>query len=473
MGLFTRRRGERAEAPAQRRSQDISPGETVWMPGRIEVQVAGESFHEDAIHAVEESRFPGSPLVAVLVPDPGNAHDPNAVAVYVNGQHVGFLPRQTARGVQPAITEFSKLHSGRLVSCPAEIRWHDIGTQIVLLLDPIPLGLRPEVFDAPPEMAVTVMRLLVRLDERPPVLTGGDSPARSALAGLEEQRQEIDANYDRDPGDLPRVEHALRGMAERLSRARDPSASAAWLSVARAVRYQRGRRDDTLIALIEALYWERGNADAWSELVEFTSAAPHVPTLLAIFARMPFESRAGVISQLLSISEGHDRLGRLHPAAGERLREQLLDLAESQGDRDTVATLMGYAARAAERAGDLDAAVRYWRRAIAAGSTDARVADRFSVWLVSRHEYEEAAHVLRQALTANPASANVAERLQRRLARCEGPHVPAPRYSPHMAPASNGAELETLVCGECGHAFQRHRTRGRKPLRCPGCAGKE
>lgn len=443
------------------------------MPGRIEAQVAGESFHEDAIHTVEESRSPGSSLMAVLVPDPGNAYDPNAVAVYVNGQHVGFLPRQTARSVQPAITEFSRSHGGRLVSCPAEIRWHDIGPQVVLLVDPMPLGLRPEVFDASPEMAVAVTRLLVRLDAPPPALTACDCPARSALTGLEEQRQEIEANYDRDPDDLPRVEHALRGLAEQLSRARDPSASAAWLSVARAVRYQRGRRDDTLAALIEALYWNRGNADAWSELMEYMSAAPHVPTLLAIFTRMPFESRASVISQLLSISEGRDRLGRLHPAAGERLREQLLDLAESQGDRDTVAALMGYAGRAAERAGDLDAAVRCWRRAMAAGSTDARVADRLSGWLVSRHEYEEAAQVLRQALTAAPASANVAERLRRRLVRCEGSHVPATRYSPHLGSASNSVELETLICSECGHTFQRHRTRGRKPLRCPGCAGKD
>jgi Tfp pilus assembly protein PilF len=76
---------------------------------------------------------------------------------------------------------------------------------------------------------------------------------------------------------------------------------------------------------------------------------------------------------------------------------------------------MSYAGLAAEKAGDLDTAVRYWRRATAAGSTDARMADRFSVWLVNRHDYQEAAVVLEQALVVKPSSAALAERMQRRL----------------------------------------------------------
>jgi hypothetical protein len=72
----------------------------------------------------------------------------------------------------------------------------------------------------------------------------------------------------------PRVEDALRSLAGRLATAGDPFTSDAWLSVARATRYQCGRRDDTLSALIEALYWGRGNDHAWSELVDYASAAP-------------------------------------------------------------------------------------------------------------------------------------------------------------------------------------------------------
>jgi tetratricopeptide (TPR) repeat protein len=415
------RQSAKAERKATAAAAAVSASQLkrVWLPGRMEVQVAGESFHQDAIHAVEEHSSPGSPLVADLRPDPGNPHDSNAVAVYVNGEHVGFLPRDMAPRMQPAIAAFSHANGGRLVSCPAEIRWHDVGPQVVLRLDPRPLGLSPEAVETVPDMAATTMRLLARLDEPSPPLTGSDTQARSALARVEGEREEIEVNYDRSPRDWPRVEDALHSLADRLAIADDPSASDAWLSVARATRYQRGRRDDTLAALIEALYWGRGNEHAWSELVEYVSAAPHVPMLLALFERVPFENRTDVLTQLLRISEGRDRLGRLHLAAGERLRQELLDVAESRGDMATVAALTGYAGLAAEKASDLDAAVRYWRRAIAAGSTDQRVADRFSVWLVNRHEYQEAAQVLRQALVAHPDSAEVAERMRRRLARCD------------------------------------------------------
>lgn len=80
MGLFTRRGRAQTGNLAQGTSGHVSSGQPVWLPGRIEVQVAGESFHQEAIHAVEEGSPPGSPLVAVLVPDPGNAYDSNAVA---------------------------------------------------------------------------------------------------------------------------------------------------------------------------------------------------------------------------------------------------------------------------------------------------------------------------------------------------------------------------------------------------------
>jgi tetratricopeptide (TPR) repeat protein len=419
MGFFGRRRRMQTQGPSQEESRRASTAQPAWLPGRIEVQVAGESFHQAAINAVEARRAPGSPLVAVLVPDPANAHDPNALAVYVNDEHVGFLPRDLARRVRPALTAFSHAHGGCPVACAAEIRWHDIGPQVVLLIDPQPLGLRADDFETIPDMAATIGRLLARLDVPSPPLTGIDAQARSSLARAQEDLEETDANYDRGPHDWPRVEAALQTAADRLAKAGDPCVSIAWLGLGRATRYQRGRRDDTLTMLIEALYWGRDNADAWSELVDLASAAPHVPTLLALYARVPFGTRACVLPQLLSMSEQRDKLGRLNSDQGERLREGLLDLAESQGDKATVAMLTGYAGLAAEKAGDLDAAVRWWRLAIAAGSTDAKVADRFSIWLVKGHAYEEAAQVLQQSLAEDPGSAEVAERMRRRLARCQ------------------------------------------------------
>jgi predicted Zn-ribbon and HTH transcriptional regulator len=51
-------------------------------------------------------------------------------------------------------------------------------------------------------------------------------------------------------------------------------------------------------------------------------------------------------------------------------------------------------------------------------------------------------------------------------------HAPAPQFSSRATPTQEHAELETLVCGECGQTFQRSRTRGRKPQRCPNCVGR-
>ena len=419
MGLFVRRDGRQSHAPSRGESRQLSAGQPAWLAGSTEVRVAGESFHQAAIGALQARSSPGSPLVAVLVPEPENGHDPNALAVHVNAQHVGYLPRDVAWRVRPALAAFSHAHGGCLVACTAEVRRHDNGPQVVLLIDPLPLGLRAEDFAVVPDMAATIRRLLARLDEPSPPLSGVDRQARSSLTQAQEDLEETDANRDRGPGDWPRVEAALHRVADQLVKAGDPYASTAWLALGRAIRYQRGRRDDALAALIEALYWDRGNARAWSELVDLASAAPHVPTLLALYARIPFGSRAGVLSHLLSMSEQHDRMGRLDPIQGEILRKGLRDLAESQGDKASVAALSGHAGLAAEKAGDIDAAVRWWRLAVAAGSTDARVADRFSTWLVKSHAYQEAARVLQQALAADPGSAQVAERMERRLARCQ------------------------------------------------------
>lgn len=417
MGLFRRKR-VRTEDVTPRSSRPIKEG-PAWLPGGVEVPVAGESFHADEIDAVQTSTLPGAPLAAVLVPEPGNPHDPHAVAVYLQGEHVGYLPREVAGRVQPALVAFTSAHQGRLVSCPGEIREHEFGPEIVLWLDPEPLRVRSEAFQIVPDLDAAMERLLARLDKPAPTLTGINGQARAALITVEQMREDVEANYSRDPEEWPRVERAFRRLVGQLAEAHDPFVSTAWFGVGNSTRYQRGRRDDTLHAFIEALYWDRSNSDAWRGLLDMASAAPHAPTLIGLFARVPFEIRPGVLRQLLAMSYGRDRLGRLSATTGEHLRANLLELAESQGDRGSVALLSGEAGLAAEKAGDLDRASWWWRRAIAAGCTDEEVADRFSIWLTKRHEYREAEQVMRQALATGPHSADAAERLRRRLTRCE------------------------------------------------------
>jgi hypothetical protein len=61
------------------------------------------------------------------------------------------------------------------------------------------------------------------------------------------------------------------------------------------VRYQKGRRDDWIAAAVIALHWNRANAGAWDELIELASAAPHIPTMLDLFGRVPPAARPHVV----------------------------------------------------------------------------------------------------------------------------------------------------------------------------------
>lgn len=98
------------------------------LPGEVDVQVAGESFHSDAILAALSST---DSLTAVLVPEPDSPHE-HAVAVYLQGRHVGYLPHGVGGKVQPALLEFSRAQDGRPVSCPAVVHTHEVGHQVVL-----------------------------------------------------------------------------------------------------------------------------------------------------------------------------------------------------------------------------------------------------------------------------------------------------------------------------------------------------
>jgi hypothetical protein len=68
----------------------------------IDIEIVGESFHQDYIRRLrrkyQESEFP-----IVLVAEPNNPHDRNAVAVHVDGRIVGHLSRQMAPDWQPMV----------------------------------------------------------------------------------------------------------------------------------------------------------------------------------------------------------------------------------------------------------------------------------------------------------------------------------------------------------------------------------
>ncbi|MER7213234.1 hypothetical protein ABT340_39740 [Streptosporangium sp. NPDC000239] len=254
---------------------------------------------------------------------------------------------------------------------------------------------------APPDFAVTLVRLLPRLDHPAPVLAGVDTEARKRFAAWRSS------------------EKNLRGIADQFEQAGDPQVGQAWLTLAQTVRYQSGRRDDTLDAYIRALYYNRGDARLWQELLDYASFAPHVPTLAEVFSRVPFEVRPKLWGSFEAAFSGYSRARVEDPQKAEELRAVLLRVAEQQGDGVSIAHFNDVQAAEAEKAGDFAAAADAWRRAAATGKAEAPVMDRFTIWLLKQGRYAEAAHALRQVLADPPQGKALRERLEKRLARCE------------------------------------------------------
>jgi hypothetical protein len=84
---------------------------TVWQ------NVAGESYYTQNLRKVlKQNRAPRGDyggveltgLPAAVVADPGNPYDPNAVAVWVQGELVGFLPRDAAAQYAPALADLAE-----------------------------------------------------------------------------------------------------------------------------------------------------------------------------------------------------------------------------------------------------------------------------------------------------------------------------------------------------------------------------
>jgi hypothetical protein len=85
-------------APAVPRPQE--PTELHWpSTGLFPLAAVGASYHEPAIAKLAKNA-PGKPALvfctARLVPENSNPHDPNAVAVWIAGENVGFLPKEFA-----------------------------------------------------------------------------------------------------------------------------------------------------------------------------------------------------------------------------------------------------------------------------------------------------------------------------------------------------------------------------------------
>lgn len=117
-------------APAPAHDRVLAPRRTV--PDRTPVRlssdgrlsVVGESHYQPALRAIVGNRdafgFENAvSATAVLVPEPRNRHDRNAVRVDIDGRTVGYIAREHAVRYQPLLLDLDK--SGRYGECPAHI----------------------------------------------------------------------------------------------------------------------------------------------------------------------------------------------------------------------------------------------------------------------------------------------------------------------------------------------------------------
>ncbi len=114
----------------------------------IQVDIVGESSHQDALLALTGGRRTWSgahhKVRARLEPDDDNPFDAQAVAVRIEGDLVGHLPRDAARVYRPIIEE--SIRCSGVATCLAEIRggWErahgDVGRFGVVVTLPRPAG---------------------------------------------------------------------------------------------------------------------------------------------------------------------------------------------------------------------------------------------------------------------------------------------------------------------------------------------
>ena len=111
------------------------------------------------------------------------------------------------------------------------------------------------------------------------------------------------------------MERDFRAAARRLEQARDPLTSDAWPVPPAPAATSPAATAKTPKAFIEALQWNLASADAWAELLDYASAVPDIPTLVALFARAPSGVRPRLLRQLLTLSRRAEPAEPV-PAAG-------------------------------------------------------------------------------------------------------------------------------------------------------------
>jgi hypothetical protein len=166
MGLLEKILGQRSEptgaaaaslvAEAVRSAPPLVPASTripvTIFPGAETLEVVGESHYLTELWTIVGAEFqPGDHVrydtVAVLIPEPDNPYDSNAIAVTINGLKVGYLSRDDARRYLPGLRDAMKKAGGSFIGLRADIVGRGGDDSLALLgvfldHDPADFGLR-------------------------------------------------------------------------------------------------------------------------------------------------------------------------------------------------------------------------------------------------------------------------------------------------------------------------------------------
>jgi hypothetical protein len=111
MGLLDRLRGGRTSSVPER----APVAQVSLLSGQDDLEVVGELAYQSVLWQLcggtvgERVRCD---IVAVLVPEPANPYDPNAIGVQIDGHVVGYLPRATAQEYLPGLKQLMAVRSG-------------------------------------------------------------------------------------------------------------------------------------------------------------------------------------------------------------------------------------------------------------------------------------------------------------------------------------------------------------------------
>ncbi len=113
MGLLDRLRGGRrgSSGPARVETTAVSVS---LLGGQDDLEVVGERAYQDVLWDLSGGTVGDRirrHIVAVLVPEPTNPYDTNAIAVQIEGQVVGYLPRATAQEYLPGLQHLMSVHA--------------------------------------------------------------------------------------------------------------------------------------------------------------------------------------------------------------------------------------------------------------------------------------------------------------------------------------------------------------------------